>query len=170
MQLPQVLTGWDKPAAFPGDAAPALSAYGFGLFVEEHPALGRIVSHSGGYPGFGSNMRWHPATGTGVIALGNSTYAGMMALRRPGLLDAALRHREPAGHGYRVALAPRGGTSGAGPWPETLAAREAVGSLLRSWDDAQADRAVLAQRGPGRAVRRTAAGHRADPRAHRGLQ
>src|SRR3984885_13169486 len=34
MQLPQVLTGWDKPAAFPGDAAPALSAYGVGLFVE----------------------------------------------------------------------------------------------------------------------------------------
>src|SRR6202023_1770989 len=80
MQLPQVMTGWDKPAAFPGDAAPALSAYGVGLFVEEYPAFGRIVSHSGGYPGFGSNMRWHPASGTGVIALGNSTYAGMMTL------------------------------------------------------------------------------------------
>jgi CubicO group peptidase (beta-lactamase class C family) len=138
MQLPQVLTGWDKPTAFPGDAAPALSAYGFGLFVEEHPVFGRIVSHSGGYPGFGSNMRWHPASGTGVIALGNSTYAGMTTLAAR-LLDAVLRHREPRGPGYAVALAPAG-PAGAGPWPETLAAREAVSALLRSWDDTQASR------------------------------
>jgi CubicO group peptidase (beta-lactamase class C family) len=134
MQLPQVLTGWDKPAAFPGDAAPALSAYGFGLFVEDHPGFGRIVSHSGGYPGFGSNMRWHPASGTGVIALGNSTYAAMMTLATR-LLDAVLRHREPPASGYGAALSPT-----AGPWPETLAAREAVSSLLRCWDDAQASR------------------------------
>jgi hypothetical protein len=138
MQLPQVLTGWDKPAAFPGDAVPALSAYGFGLFVEDDPAFGRIVSHSGGYPGFGSNMRWHPASGTGVIALGNSTYAGMMTLATR-LLDVALRHRESPGHGYGVALAPAG-KHGTGPWPETLAAREAVSALLRSWDDTQASR------------------------------
>jgi CubicO group peptidase (beta-lactamase class C family) len=138
MQLPQVLTGWDKPAAFPGDAAPALSAYGFGLFVEDDPAFGRIVSHSGGYPGFGSNMRWHPASGTGVIALGNSTYAGMMTLATR-LLDVVMRHREPPGDGYGVALAPAG-KHGTGPWPETLAAREAVSALLRSWDDTQASR------------------------------
>ena len=138
MQLPQVLTGWDKPAAFPGDAAPALSAYGFGLFVEDDPAFGRIVSHSGGYPGFGSNMRWHPASGTGVIALGNSTYAGMMTLATR-LLDAVLRHREAPGHGYGIALAPAEHHR-TGPWPETLAAREAVSTLLRSWDDTQASR------------------------------
>ena len=138
MQLPQVLTGWDKPTAFPGDAAPALSAYGFGLFVEDHPGFGRIVSHSGGYPGFGSNMRWHPASGTGVIALGNSTYAAMMALATR-LLDAVLRHREPPEHGYSVALAPAAGHE-PGPWPETLAAREAANALLRSWADAEAVR------------------------------
>jgi CubicO group peptidase (beta-lactamase class C family) len=138
MQLPQVLTGWDKPAAFPGDAAPALSAYGFGLFVEDHPGLGRIVSHSGGYPGFGSNMRWHPASGTGVIALGNSSYSAMMTLATR-LLDAVLRHREPPASGYSVALAPVA-RHGGGPWPETLAAREAVNGLLQSWDDARASR------------------------------
>jgi len=138
MQLPQVLTGWDRPAPFPGDAAPALSAYGFGLFVEDHPGFGRIVSHSGGYPGFGSNMRWHPASGTGVIALGNSTYAAMMTLAAQ-LLDAVLRHREPPASGYGLALAPAA-HHGPGPWPETLAAREAVSSLLRSWDDTQASR------------------------------
>jgi CubicO group peptidase (beta-lactamase class C family) len=144
MQLPQVLTGWDKPAAFPGETLPALSAYGFGLFVEEYPDLGRVVSHSGGYPGFGSNMRWHPASGTGVIALGNSTYSAMMALAGR-LLTAVMSHREPPAWGYGVALAPAqdGGdrpAGNAGPWPETLAARDAVNGLLRSWDDDLADR------------------------------
>jgi serine-type D-Ala-D-Ala carboxypeptidase/endopeptidase len=141
MQLPQVLTGWDKPAGFPGHAAPAPSAYGFGLFVEDHPSFGRVVSHSGGYPGFGSNMRWHPATGTGVIALGNGTYAAMMALATR-ILDMILGHLDPPAHGYGPALAPAG-TSGhhhAGPWPETLAARDAASALLRSWDDAEAAR------------------------------
>ena len=59
------------------------------------------------------------------------------------LLDAVLRHREPPASGYGVALAPaarHGGRHEAGPWPETLAAREAVNGLLRSWDDAQASR------------------------------
>jgi CubicO group peptidase (beta-lactamase class C family) len=144
MQLPQVLTGWDKPAAFPGETLPALSAYGFGLFVEEYPDLGRVVSHSGGYPGFGSNMRWHPASGTGVIALGNSTYSAMMALAGR-LLPAVMSHREPPAWGYGVALAPAQpgedpSAGGAGPWPETLAARDAVSGLLRSWDDDLADR------------------------------
>jgi CubicO group peptidase (beta-lactamase class C family) len=141
MQLPQVLTGWDKPAGFPGDTAPVPSAYGFGLFVEDHPAWGRVVSHSGGYPGFGSNMRWHPASGTGVIALGNSTYAAMMVLAAR-LLETVMRHREPPAHGYGVALAPATAREpqGAAPWPETLAARDAVSGLLRSWDDAKATR------------------------------
>jgi CubicO group peptidase (beta-lactamase class C family) len=138
MQLPQVLTGWDRPAGLPGYE---LTSYGFGLFVTEHPALGRAVSHSGGYPGFGSNMRWHPASGIGVITLGNGTYTSMgtLAVR---LLDAVLRRGEPVKPGeaadtprHRVALAPA-----ERPWPQTLAAREAVNRLLRSWDDDEAAR------------------------------
>ena len=134
MQLPQVLTGWAIAACFPGDGASSPPAtYGFGLFVDEYPALGRIVSHSGGYPGFGSNMAWHPATGTGVIALGNSTYAAMAPLAAR-LLEAVLRRGEPSAHGAAVAL------GSPGPWPETLAAKEAVGDLLKNWDDAAAQR------------------------------
>jgi hypothetical protein len=37
--------------------------------------LGRVVGHGGGYPGFGSHMRWHPASGLGVVALANARYA-----------------------------------------------------------------------------------------------
>jgi CubicO group peptidase (beta-lactamase class C family) len=151
MQLPQVATGWAAEPSFPGDgaAAPA-GAYGFGLFVSEHPVLGRMVSHSGGYPGFGSNMCWHPATGTGVIALGNSTYSPMAPLAAR-VLEAVLRQDPPPSCGYAVALAPASGQGPAGaqgpasaqgpaPWPETLTARDAVAGLLRSWDDAEAER------------------------------
>src|SRR5437764_975819 len=106
MQLPQVLTGWAIASSFPGDGASSAPAtYGFGLFVDEHPVLGRIVSHSGGYPGFGSNMAWHPATGTGVIALGNSTYAAMAPLAAR-LLGARVRQDAPGRPG-----------SSRSPWP-----------------------------------------------------
>jgi CubicO group peptidase (beta-lactamase class C family) len=140
MQLSQVLTGWATPAGFPGDQSAGPSGYGFGLFVQEQPGLGRVVSHSGGYPGFGSNMRWHPASQTGVITLGNSTYAPTGALTASLLATVVAASQRPA-CGYGVALAPaRAGEQHGGPWPETLAAREAVSRLLRVWDDAEAAR------------------------------
>ena len=46
--------------------------------VLPHPALGTIITHSGGLPGFGSNMRWMASTGVGLVAMSNSTYAPMM--------------------------------------------------------------------------------------------
>src|SRR5690348_5146125 len=96
MQLPQVTLPPPPLARLPGDPAEGGPAgYGFGLFVEEHPARGRITSHSGGYPGFGSHMRWHPETGTGVIVLANSTYAAASTLAAD-LLDAVLRQAAPA--------------------------------------------------------------------------
>jgi CubicO group peptidase (beta-lactamase class C family) len=140
MQMPQVLTGWDADLSFPGDGGgytpPA--TYGFGLFVDEHPALGRVVSHSGGYPGFGSNMCWHPGTGIGAIALGNSTYAGMAPLAARMLEAVVTAHQAQPGRpaAGAVALAP----GGSRPWPETLAARTAVSRLLQSWDEGEASR------------------------------
>lgn len=131
MQLPQVLTDWDR-WAFP--AAGARSAYGFGLLIEDDPDHGRIAGHGGGYPGFGSYMRWHPATGTGVIALANSTYARMATLTQR-ILAALLRDGTSMSGRAAVPLAP-----GREPWPETIAAREAVNQLLVSWDDQAADR------------------------------
>jgi serine-type D-Ala-D-Ala carboxypeptidase/endopeptidase len=96
------------------------NAYGLGLVVEDDPRHGRIVSHSGGYPGYGAHMRWHAATGIGVVVLENARYSGAT---RPAtealslLLDTAL---DPD----------------AAPvlWPETAAARDAVEALLRSGD------------------------------------
>jgi len=136
MQQPAVI----MPRAqqrFPGDpAAGSQNGYGFGLFTEETSAWGRLVYHSGGYPGFGSHMRWHPETGLGVIVLANSTYAGASVLAAR-LMEEVLRAAAAEdGAGPEVS-----GPSPApgGPWPETLRAQEAVTQLLIRWDDGVAE-------------------------------
>ena len=52
------------------------TSYGYGLRVLDEPG-GTVISHSGGLPGYGSNMRWTPGGAAGVIALSNVTYAPM---------------------------------------------------------------------------------------------
>lgn len=137
MQLPQVaiLGGVDTPAV--QFAGPASMSYGFGLFAEEDREYGAIVHHSGGYPGYGSNMRWHPATGLGVIVLANSTYAkaGALGGEMLALLLKAEAARARRSGGYRQSgPVPAPGR----PWPETLAARDAVNDLLQDWQDGTA--------------------------------
>jgi CubicO group peptidase (beta-lactamase class C family) len=99
--------------------------YGYGLVVEHHPRWGVIVSHSGGYPGFGSHMRWHPATGLGVVALANGRYA---------------RVYQPAASALAAVLtAVNAPSRRLRPLAATTAARTAVEQLLGGWDDTQAD-------------------------------
>lgn len=101
----------------PGSAG---HAYGLGLVVEEDPRHGRILSHSGGYPGYGAHMRWHAATGIGVVVLENARYSGA-TLPATQALTALLE----TAHDPDAAPA---------LWPETAAARETVEGLLRRWD------------------------------------
>jgi CubicO group peptidase (beta-lactamase class C family) len=81
----------------PRGAALAASAtgYGFGLFVEQHSDHGDVVQHSGGYPGYGSHMRWHPETGLGVISLANGTYAAPVDTCRDALRALVAGERRP---------------------------------------------------------------------------
>jgi len=102
------------------------SSYGYGLFVYDDLRFGRIVGHSGGYPGFGSNMRWQPASGLGVVVLANHRYAPATALASA-LLRSLLESGPAVSSPRRLA-----------PVPVTLAARRAVESLLSEWDDALA--------------------------------
>jgi CubicO group peptidase (beta-lactamase class C family) len=138
LQLPQVAIPPCPAQPLPGGAgAGSQLSYGFGLFIEEHPAWGRLVFHGGGYPGFGSHMRWHPASGLAVIVLANSTYAGAHALA--GQLLGTLLRAAPgpaAGQPRSRGPVPAPGT----PWPETQQAQQAVDALLRSWDDQAAER------------------------------
>ncbi len=103
------------------DAGACAVGYGYGLYVHEHRVLGRIVSHSGGYPGFGSHMRWHPGSGWGVVALGNATYAPMHVAAREVLARIVLQDAETYGGRPPVAVV---------PWPRTLAAMTIAEDLL----------------------------------------
>jgi CubicO group peptidase (beta-lactamase class C family) len=105
------------------------ASYGYGLVVEDDVRLGRVVSHSGGYPGFGSHMRWHPASGWGVIALGNRTY--FPAHRICGTVLASIVEQHRADHPADAF---------ASLWPRTREAMSVVESLVDAWDDALADR------------------------------
>jgi CubicO group peptidase (beta-lactamase class C family) len=118
------------PPRLPARAAHELpevvaGGYGFGLFLLTDPDIGTVVLHSGGYPGFGSHMAWHPATGLGVIALGNRRYAPV----RP-VVDDQLRAL------VRACAAPRRRLE---PMPAVVALRRVAESLLARWDDEVAD-------------------------------
>ncbi len=53
-----------------------VGGYGFGLNALHDQTFGTVITHSGGLPGYGSNMRWIPG-GTGLVSLANVTYARM---------------------------------------------------------------------------------------------
>ena len=126
MQQVQRGFGVALPAHAP-DAVPDLVAggYGFGLFVTSHPDLGTFVTHSGGYPGYGSEMAWHPASGLGMVALANLRYAGPMPVVAE-LLTGLVRDRH----------APRRRPV---PAPATERLRRAAEALIADWDDVGAD-------------------------------
>lgn len=100
------------------------SFYGMGIRIDRHPALGLLIGHSGGLPGYGSNMRWTAEAGVGLIALANVTYARMA--------DAV-----------RAVFDVLASTDAIGIRPVTVdaalaaAAAELV-ALLDDWDDARA--------------------------------
>ena len=59
-----------------GEAVPSISVYTAGLgWTTDSQGVVR-VGHSGGLPGFGSDYRFYPDYGVGVISFANLTYAG----------------------------------------------------------------------------------------------
>ena len=99
--------------------------YGLGLFVEFDPKYGQFVSHSGGYPGFSSHMRWHVPTGLSVVVLENATYSGAWATAT-GILDYALEKI-----GYEQPLEDK--------WPQTLELAKQADALVRNWSSTLAN-------------------------------
>ena len=119
-----------RPATVTRDAAGALqlnaAGYGYGLRISQTCEFAHVVAHSGGLPGFGSQMRWLPEYGVGLIAFGNRTYTPWGDAFGPAL--AALK----ASGG----LQPRAVQASA----ELVHARAEVTSLVNGWDDAAAER------------------------------
>ncbi len=105
-----------------GHRSPA--GYGYGLNVRDDAVLGPVVAHSGGLPGYGSNMRWVRGRGIGAIALANVTYAPMSELT---LRMLHVLHEQ--------------GLVPPAPTPEAPLLHAAAGrlvALLNDWDDAVA--------------------------------
>jgi CubicO group peptidase (beta-lactamase class C family) len=98
-----------------------IGGYAFGLRVSQTCAFGHVVAHSGGLPGYGSQMRWLPEYGVGVVAFGNLRYTGW---GKP--VDAAVEALARTG-----ALLPRV----VQPSPALVSARDAVSRLVARWDD-----------------------------------
>ena len=109
------------------DGGVALSAggYAYGLGVRQTCLFGVSVAHSGGLPGFGSQMRWLPEYGVGIVALGNLTYTGWGAV-----VEQAF-----------AALAKTGGLVPRTPQPAAvlLERRDQVDRLIAGWNEALAD-------------------------------
>ena len=128
-EMQQVHRAWAPEVVQAGpdaEAAARSGGYGFGLYAVDDTRWGRIVGHSGGYPGFGSSMRWHPASGLGVIVLANHRYAPATLLGNEllsSLIEAGVAPARPIR-----------------PAPPTVAARTDVERLLANWDDAIANR------------------------------
>jgi CubicO group peptidase (beta-lactamase class C family) len=126
MQQGHRMGGLSIPGHAPDEAPTAQGgAYGLGLEVVPDLEIGTLIYHSGGYPGFGSHMGWHPATGLGVIALGSLRYAPMRPAANNALRDLVLAD-----------VAPRRQIV---PTPAMENAVDAVDRLIDAWDDAAAD-------------------------------
>lgn len=66
----------NRPARTGSAVSRQAAAYGMGMIVAQDDDLGLTVSHSGGYPGFGSHVLLLPDRGIGIFAFANRTYAG----------------------------------------------------------------------------------------------
>lgn len=120
-----------------------IMGYGYGLRVGTSPTMGRLVTHAGGLPGFGSNMRWLQGRRLGAIAVSNRTYAPMSELTMRMLQQL-----------WRAGLGTRPAPTVSAELDEAV--RRLV-ELLADWDDATADELFADNVAPDDAYARRAA-------------
>ena len=102
----------NRPARSGSTVSRQAAAYGMGMIVAVDDDLGLTLSHSGGYPGYGSHVLLLPDRGIGIFAFANRTYAGpaiavwdaAVLLNEEGLLGAkrALRSSPELETAYRT--------------------------------------------------------------------
>ena len=68
-----------RPGSSGADACKQATTYGMGMWVAADCELGLTLSHSGGYPGYGSHVLLLPDRGVAIFALANRTYASPIA-------------------------------------------------------------------------------------------
>lgn len=121
--FPRLFVG--RPMAGAPTNATSFTA-GYGLFAYRDCRFTHGVTHAGGLPGFGSQMRWLPEHGVGVFAMANTTYAPMGRLTSEilGILE------ETGGLGRRVPM----------PSRALLHAVSEIGRIVDAWEDERATR------------------------------
>ena len=98
-----------------GAACRQAVAYGMGWRVLDDCDLGRVLTHGGGFPGYGSNVVLLPDRGIGVFVLSNRTYAGpgplalKMALALQGVPERPVAVSKSVAEGYAVVRSHLGG-------------------------------------------------------------
>ncbi len=60
-----------------GELCPTVTGYGYGLAYRRDCKDLVSIRHGGGLPGFGSEWRFFPELGVGIVALSNLTYGGL---------------------------------------------------------------------------------------------
>lgn len=125
MQLVARYGGGSAARTAGGELSYQSGGYGYGLRVSQNCRFNHIVVHSGGLPGFGSQMRWLPDYGVGIVALGNLTYTSWGAP-----IDAAFEALAKAG-----ALVPRP----VQPSPVLVELQQQVTRLVQQWQQPLAD-------------------------------
>lgn len=86
----EIVQGSNFPAVVPrsgADTCDRARTYGMGMIVFSDCMLGPHFTHSGGLPGYGSNVLFLPERGIAVFAFANVTYAGAT----PYVREAALQ-------------------------------------------------------------------------------
>lgn len=125
MQLVARFSGGNAARSSTGELSYTSGGYAYGLRVSQNCLFNHIVAHSGGLPGFGSQMRWLPDYGVGIVALGNLTYTSWGAP-----IDAAYEALAKAG-----ALTPRS----VQPSPVLVEMQQKTTRLVQQWQQPLAD-------------------------------
>ena len=124
MAVPRALVRLDRRRVADEDIAVA-HGYGMGLFVSTYSDIGRVVFHQGGSPGFGAEMRWHPQSRWGVVAMANRGYPALQHPARRTLQRIVGPDLDRIRHDAAVRTL----------LPETVEAMAWAESLLAAWDD-----------------------------------
>jgi len=86
MQTPQYSELYVKATDFSGEPCAVISGYGFGLGITTFCNDLKQVGHGGALPGFGSDYRFFPEYGIGIMAFCNLTYTGAYPRKKIGEL------------------------------------------------------------------------------------
>ena len=82
MQTPQFSKLYANTTDYNGDPCAVISGYGYGLGIEKNCNNLKQVGHGGALPGFGSNYRFYPEYGIGIMAFCNLTYTTPWPLKK----------------------------------------------------------------------------------------